>query len=444
MLVLFAALALLVSHLGRPFDFILTGLRIPAVLSAIGLVAGLLGGGLAALKSRVGLPLVGLMVWMVGVTPFSFWRGGSAEYVVRFAFMTVAFLLPLAAGPRSFRDIGRLMLVAAAAPTILLLLTASSAGAPVPDLAGEQSNRLALAGGTFANSGDLALVAGFAIPFWLFTVVQFSWPIVRVPVGLLAVVYLIRAALLTGTRSVLLGAAGMLAAYFFALRGMRRLILTAAVGVGAVVAAWTLPGQIASRLVSLFDALYVSHAESLTEADLSAVQRRELLWDSLRLTLTHPLTGVGPGQFTNVRWQEGVDEGQSKGWLITHNTYTQVSSENGIPALLLYLGFLWGIFRTLRVIGALNTPDSHPDWRTVRSMRNCLMAALAFYAVCAFFLSTLGYMQVVLVAGLALSLERVTRASVARAASSAAATESWTPSDARPASRRFGVPAARH
>jgi O-antigen ligase len=429
--------------MGRPFDFILAGFHIPAALSAIGLVAGLLGGGLAALKSRIGLPLVGLMVWMAGVTPFSFWRGGSVDYTARFAFTTLAFLLPLAAGPRSVRDIGRLMLLAAAAPTMLLLLTGSGASASAAASPGEQAGRLALGGGTFANSGDLALLAAFAVPFWLFTVVQFSWPVVRVPVGLLGAAYLVRAALLSGTRAVLLGGAGMLAVYFFALRGVRRLILPVAAGIGVFVVAWTVPGQILSRLASLVDAVYASRAEEMSEAELSAAQRRELLRDSLRFTLRHPLTGVGPGQFTNVRWEEGVVEGQTKGWLITHNTYTQVSSENGIPALLLYVAFLFGIYRTLRNVKALNVPDSHPGWRTVRSMRNCLMAALVLYAICAFFLSTLGYMHVVLVAGLALSLERVTRTAIARAASTADAAADSTSPESRTVASRSKLPAAR-
>jgi O-antigen ligase len=273
-----------------------------------------------------------------------------------------------------------------------------------------------LAAGTYANSGDLALAAGFAIPFWIFILSQFTWPVLRIPVGLLAAGYLIRAALLTGTRSVIVGGAGMLAVYFFVLRGGRRLILPVAAAIGVAVAAWLLPGQVASRLATVVDAFYSRGSEEMTEADLSATQRRQLLSDSIRYTVTHPLTGVGPGQFTDVRWQEGVEEGRPKGWLITHNTYTQVSSENGIPAFLFYLLFLFGIYRTLRVVRALNAPESHPGWRAVRSMRNCLMAAFVFYAICAFFLSTFGYMHVMLVAGLALALERVTRSSLSLAA----------------------------
>lgn len=438
-----AAVALVVSYLGRPFDYFLSGWHLPTALSLIGLVAGLLSGGLAVVKSRVGLPLVGLIIWMAGVTPFSSWRGGSADYVVRFAFTTVASLLPLAAGPRSVRDIGRVMLVAAAAPLIMLLLTGGGAPGQPPFLPEEQGGRLALAGGTYANSGDLALAAGFAIPFWLFIVAQFSWPVVRVPVGLLAVGYLIRAVLLTGTRSALVGGFGMLAVYFFALRGVRRLLLPVAAGIGVIVGAWMLPGQTASRLASVLDAFYTSGAEPATEADASAAQRRELLRDSVRFTLTHPLTGVGPGQFANVRWQEGVEEGWPKGWLITHNTYTQVSSENGIPALLLYLAFLAGVYQTLRKVKALNTPDSHPDWRTVRSMRNCLLAAFMYFSLCAFFLSTLGYMQVVLVASLALALERVTRLSIARASAAGATSAANAPPDARTANNRFGAMTAR-
>src|SRR2546427_9352704 len=46
-----------------------------------------------------------------------------------------------------------------------------------------------------------------------------------------------------------------------------------------------------------------------------------------RVSLEHPLFGVGPGNF-------GIVSGN---WHETHNTYTQLSSEAGIAALILFL-----------------------------------------------------------------------------------------------------------
>jgi len=67
-----------------------------------------------------------------------------------------------------------------------------------------------------------------------------------------------------------------------------------------------------------------------TEASLSAQQRKELLFKSLKVTVRHPLFGVGPGNFEVV----------SGAWDVTHNSYTQISAEGGIPAFFCrYLSF---------------------------------------------------------------------------------------------------------
>ena len=52
----------------------------------------------------------------------------------------------------------------------------------------------------------------------------------------------------------------------------------------------------------------------------------------------HPLFGVGPGNFEQV----------SGYWHVTHNAFTQMSSEGGLPALILYVLILWHGFTNVR------------------------------------------------------------------------------------------------
>src|SRR5208282_4132573 len=77
----------------------------------------------------------------------------------------------------------------------------------------------------------------------------------------------------------------------------------------------------------------VSTLESQS-ASASQVQRKALLIKSLVVTAQHPLFGVGAGNFQVV----------SGMWHETHNSYTQMSSEAGLPALILYLMILWRAF----------------------------------------------------------------------------------------------------
>ena len=70
----------------------------------------------------------------------------------------------------------------------------------------------------------------------------------------------------------------------------------------------------------------------------SAQARQQLFWQSIEVTEDHPFFGVGPGNFDQVSGQ----------WHTTHNSLTLMSSEGGIPALVLYVLILWCGFKNLR------------------------------------------------------------------------------------------------
>ena len=103
--------------------------------------------------------------------------------------------------------------------------------------------------------------------------------------------------------------------------------------------------------------------------------RRELLNQSIELTLKHPLFGVGPGNFQAI----------TETWHVTHNTYTEFSSEAGIPALAIFLTIIGLAFRNLRRV------RKAPDYKTNSQLRlftGALWAGLSAYLVGAAFSST--------------------------------------------------------
>jgi O-antigen ligase len=83
------------------------------------------------------------------------------------------------------------------------------------------------------------------------------------------------------------------------------------------------------------------------EAEDSRLARTRLLEASIRLTFAHPLSGVGPGQFEESEYNEAKAQGQRGMWHETHNTFTQVSSECGIPAFLFFMAGLVSAFTSL-------------------------------------------------------------------------------------------------
>jgi O-antigen ligase len=144
-------------------------------------------------------------------------------------------------------------------------------------------------------------------------------------------------------------------------------------------------------------------------ADLASVasqqQRRELFATSLRYTLMHPLLGVGPDQFATAVEQDAARSGQHTPWLGTHNSYTQISSECGIPALIFYAAVIVLCLRSnLRLY--LRTRD-RPAHRELAALSRCLLAGTCVYAVSAFFFHMAYSADLPMLAGFTVALELV-------------------------------------
>jgi len=149
----------------------------------------------------------------------------------------------------------------------------------------------------------------------------------------------------------------------------------------------------------------------LQSAIESSYSRRMLLMDSLTLTYQHPVFGVGLGNFPVAQDTLARARGEMIGnWHVTHNTYTQVSSESGLPGLVLFLLAIFFSFRalshTIRLGGAANSPEG----KEVQMLAVCLRIAVLAFMVCAFFAS-MAYLPILTVlCGLTVSLELCARA----------------------------------
>jgi O-antigen ligase len=105
----------------------------------------------------------------------------------------------------------------------------------------------------------------------------------------------------------------------------------------------------------LNEAAALASSSSEVNPDGSAEGRFQLLKDSIRLTFENPLFGVGPGMFMVAENAMARSEGAVNGsWHGTHNTYTQFSSEVGLPALLLFLAVLYYCVSSILAADRLN------------------------------------------------------------------------------------------
>jgi O-antigen ligase len=153
----------------------------------------------------------------------------------------------------------------------------------------------------------------------------------------------------------------------------------------------------------MYNTYNLSHSEKVCIGTIESNEaRKKLLIDSIIVTLKHPLLGVGPGNFQVAQNAMSAARGDLSLWHVTHNTYTQVSSEMGVIGLMIYGALLFNIFKVLNSIIRARYPGEH--WTNLRHLALSLRAAFIVFLPVAFFCS-LGYnADVPILAGLTTAL----------------------------------------
>ena len=123
---------------------------------------------------------------------------------------------------------------------------------------------------------------------------------------------------------------------------------------------------------------------SFASAEQSKASRILHLRESLQITLQHPLFGVGPGVFRSASAEVESTTGEHQFWEETHNAYTQVSSECGIPGLICFVGVLFASWRLLSRAEKIANQKGAKD---IANMMFCLKLTLVAFIVNGFFTS---------------------------------------------------------
>jgi putative inorganic carbon (HCO3(-)) transporter len=228
--------------------------------------------------------------------------------------------------------------------------------------------------GMFGNPNDLA--TGLAI------LVPLSVALALTRKGMARALYFTFTALLlagiivTFSRGGFLGLVAMGAVLLWKV-GRRNRALTALsffVMIGVFLA--MMPGGYASRLTTI-----LSIEEDPTG---SAQARRELLERGTSLAISHPVIGLGMGNFHSYSIQEQV----------AHNSYLEIAAELGVAGLIAYLILIFAPIRSLRRIeretrdsqsppGGAGPEGGHHDYY----LSVALQSAFVAYLVCSFFSS---------------------------------------------------------
>lgn len=381
----------------RIFDFALSGLHVPLVASSIALLFCILSGGLQrALSNRVGLLLTAFTIWFVLAIPFGLWKGGSVA-VFRSSWLKSFLLFVVVAGLiGTLRQCCRAMYSIAFAVLVVSFICFYHRATIY--------GRLMLRQGLLENPNDLAQVLLMGIPFWLLIAMNGAGIPFRRPIAALCTVPIIIATIVTGSRGALVAISAMMLAMFLYSSSTARLKL---IGAGFILVPAILvlsPRTVLHRYGGLFGAGNTSGIEDIAAVE-SKAQRWFLLKQSIKITLHNPLLGVGPGNFEVASTDDAHSRGIRAPGRVTHNAYTQVSSEEGIPALIFYVAAL--VYCIRQSTGIFKITRGHPALTQVSSTAFCMLLSLMSLAVSAMFASIAYQFFFPTLAGLMVAFARV-------------------------------------
>jgi O-antigen ligase len=357
-------LLFMVVACARPGDWIpgVAYLRPAAITGGLAIVALLfaLGSNRQRLPREViYLILLFVQLWMtVPMSPV--WRGGAFNTTLDFT-KVLPIIIVMALVVNTIKKLRWLILVQTASVVTVAVATIWKGHQLGGRLAGALN-------GIYSNSNDLAFVIAISVPLCLYLLFRSRSKLGKA-IWALAILVMVYTVFLTASRGglIALAAAAAICLWEFAVRGRRRYLLVVAVVTGIVF--WVYTGK---GVRSRFEATtQTTNAEQASAYD-SAQQRWNLLIQSLKVTAQHPLFGVGPGNFEVV----------SGYWRVTHNSYTQMSSEGGVLAFVLYIMILW---RGLANLAATKRLSRSAEER--RMLASALRASLVAFVFGSFFAS---------------------------------------------------------
>jgi O-antigen ligase len=400
----------------RVFDMHLGSLHIPGIAERILLAVVVLSGTLwRPFQTTIGKRLLAFTVWMILGVPFSVWRSNSLAFLLHpvggvwwpcmVVFVAVAGLIE---NYQQYRRIAWTMAISIFVLSLFCLHYGTM-----------ETGRLFMANSSrFSNPNEMAQAMLIGIPFWLAIFKRAHSPVHKL---LAAIVVIVMAYIIakTGSRGALISFAVLYLAmlYHASAIGKAGLLLVASLSVCAALA--FLPSSLKDRYKTLFseDKPQVENVgeDTLLDSAVSSTEsRQQLLRQSLILTATHPIFGVGVGQFPVAENTLAISQGKRRGsWLGTHNAYTQVASETGLPGLFLFVSVLSMSLNLNRSL--YNATKDRPELREISTHAEALFLSLICLAITDVFIHAAYTMLLPVLAGMSLSLEYATRSMMTRA-----------------------------
>jgi O-antigen ligase len=402
-------IAFLFMSFSRILDLYLYWLHLPGIsYRLVGIFLVITGSFLVAFRDSIGKYMLAFTACFLVSIPFGVWRGGSIQILTNQWLMSFVIFTATASLIADFTQYVRTAKTIALAILALAILSIT--------FGTMENGRLFLERGRFANPNEMAQALLLGMPFWWALYVNFRSPVSKL-VAACSLVLMLYVIAKTGSRGALISVVVIVAFMFVRASVVGRMKLLVSAAVLLVLAMLILPGGLKARYQTFFsqDDLDTETAgpgnqppgdsDMLGSAVASANSRKAMLVRSLAITLHHPIVGVGPGNFPVEENAMAIAEGKRRGaWLGTHNTFTEVSSECGIPALFFYAGMVVLSFR--KTYSLYRRTESDPKLKEIGAHALGLNYSLIAFTVTGIFVHAAYTALLPVLAGLAVSLLR--------------------------------------
>lgn len=366
-------------------------------------VAGLLAVGLCIIdrapRGRIGAWgirathwLLALFAWMALSVPGALWPGGAFTTLLDFA-KTALICFVIVTALRSERDVERLMLVYFVSAVIFAAVVLSRTQFQL-SVEGRMERLY------FYDSNDFATYAMTAMPLGLYFAAseRRSWMKLAAwaGIGVLAVGFI-----WTGSRGGFLAFIAVIAYFLLRYTTIQRSWRWSAVALIGVLVTVVAGDKYWTRISTV---LHPGQDYNLTEQ-----QGRMQIWKrGIGYMASHPILGVGAGNFPRAEGTISplvgrMPRGRGLKWGPPHNSYVQVAAELGVPGFVIFMMFLYHVFRSLRA------PAGGFESRRQARLAQSLTASLIGFVVGAFFLTLAYHDMLYMLAGMAMALRQISR-----------------------------------
>lgn len=358
------------------------------IFSVICLVCSVLSGNFAeAFRHKICWLWIGFAFFMGAATVTSNWRGGSLPILFDYVRTCLPAVVMIPALATTKKDISRMISAIGVACLALTLI-----GVFNSDFT---SGRMSFASQSsdIQDSNDYAAHLILMLPALAWVTLRPGSSKGRKFVGVFGLGLAFYEILSTGSRGGFVAIAATTVYVAFMSSARIRLAIFVGLPILAVCVLPFIPSESSARLKTLFGSNSASATDE--EAVESREARMELLKESIRITLHNPLTGIGPGEFMDVQADQAKAHGQRGMWHVTHNAYTQASSECGIPAFLCFAGGIVVTFLEFRRLSKAGVEGISLPCKFLSVM-------ILSFAICIFFLSLAYTVQMLALGGIAI------------------------------------------